>query len=77
MPLQSKGKLFTYVEQRMSFIAPNLASLVGAGCAAMLMGKAGGLSNLAKMPSCNIGVLGSQKKTLAGFSSTAVLPHTG
>ncbi|KAH6943721.1 hypothetical protein HPB50_025873 [Hyalomma asiaticum] len=29
------------------------------------------------MPACNVLVLGSQKRTLSGFSSTAVMPHTG
>ena len=29
------------------------------------------------MPSCNIMLLGNQKKTLSGFSSAAVNPHTG
>lgn len=29
------------------------------------------------MPACNVEVLGSNKKTLIGFSSTAVMSHTG
>lgn len=29
------------------------------------------------MPACNIMLLGAQRKTLSGFSSTSVLPHTG
>ena len=40
-------------------------------------GVAGGLTNLSKMPACNILVLGAQKKTLSGFSTTAIMPHTG
>ena len=40
-------------------------------------GAAGGLTNLTKMPSCNILVLGAQRKTLSGFSSVATNPHTG
>lgn len=40
-------------------------------------GIAGGLTNLSKMPACNIMLLGAQRKTLSGFSSTSVLPHTG
>lgn len=72
-----KQEIYAYVESRMSFIAPNLSVIVGASTAAKLMGVAGGLSNLAKMPACNIQVLGSQRKTLAGFSTTAIMPHTG
>ena len=43
----------------------------------VVVGIAGGLTNLSKMPACNLMLLGTQKRTLSGFSSTAVLPHTG
>ncbi|KAG8140503.1 putative U4-U6 small nuclear ribonucleoprotein [Naja naja] len=74
---QSKHRIYEYVESRMSFIAPNLSIIVGASTAAKIMGIAGGLTNLSKMPACNIMLLGAQRKTLSGFSSTSVLPHTG
>ncbi len=41
------------------------------------MGLAGGLTNLSKMPSCNVKTLGSTRKTLAGFSTTNIMPNTG
>jgi len=72
-----KSKIYAFVESRMAFIAPNLSILVGAPIAAKLMGVAGGLSALAKMPACNMQLLGNQKKTLSGFSQTSTLPHTG
>ncbi|XP_059480332.1 U4/U6 small nuclear ribonucleoprotein Prp31 [Neocloeon triangulifer] len=72
-----KQKILEYVEARMAFIAPNLSAIVGASTAAKMMGLAGGLTRLANMPSCNIQVLGAQKKTLSGFSRVAALPHTG
>lgn len=72
-----KIKVFDYVESRMTFIAPNLSVIVGASTAAKLVGLAGGLTKLSKMPSCNLLVLGSQKKTLSGFSKVTMLPHTG
>lgn len=75
--LKHKTQIFDYVESRMSFISPNLAIVVGASSAAKLMGIAGGLTNLSKMPACNVLVLGAQKKTLSGFSSTQIQPHTG
>lgn len=75
--LDAKFKIFQYVESRMTFIAPNLSIIVGASTAAKLMGSAGGLTSLSKMPACNVLLLGSQKKTLSGFSSAAILPHTG
>uniref|UniRef100_A0A915JPX6 U4/U6 small nuclear ribonucleoprotein Prp31 n=1 Tax=Romanomermis culicivorax TaxID=13658 RepID=A0A915JPX6_ROMCU len=73
----AKIRIYHFVESRMTKVAPNLCRLVGAATAAKLMGVAGGLRQLSKMPSCNILVLGAQKNTLSGFSSTAVLPHTG
>lgn len=72
-----KLKILEFVESRMSFIAPNLSQIVGTNIAAKLMGLAGGLTNLSKMPSCNIEVLGSKKKHLYGFSSKNALNHTG
>jgi len=38
---------------------------------------AGGLTNLSKMPGCNVLVIGAQKRTLSGFSTKAIMPHTG
>lgn len=82
----------------MVFIAPNLTNIVGASTAAKLIGIAGGLTALSKMPSCNVQVgasaytvlcavgdltcrttqvLGATRKNLSGFSSTAILQHTG
>ena len=73
----SKQKIYEFVESRMSFIAPNLSAIAGASIAAKLMGLAGGLTRLSKMPSCNLEVLGSQRRSLSGFSTTAIMPHTG
>ncbi len=40
----------------MNVLAPNLSAIVGATTAAKLLGVAGGLSGLAKMPACNVHV---------------------
>ena len=72
-----RSHIYEYVEKRMSFVAPNLTAIVGASTAAKLMGAAGGLENLGKIPSCNVLLIGAQKKTLSGFSTMATLPHTG
>ncbi|KAL1259691.1 hypothetical protein QQF64_010268, partial [Cirrhinus molitorella] len=74
---QSKHRIYEYVESKMSFIAPNISIIVGASTAAKIMGVAGGLTNLSKMPACNLMLLGAQRRTLSGFSSTSLLPHTG
>lgn len=75
--VEAKANIFEYVESRMSFIAPNTSWIVGATAAAKIMGSAGGLTSLSKMPACNVLLLGAQKRTLSGFSSAAILPHTG
>ena len=72
-----KSKIFEFVESRMSFIAPNLSQIVGANIAAKLMGLAGGLTNLSKMPACNVSLLGSKKQHLYGFSSKNIINNTG
>lgn len=54
-----------------------ILDILGASTAAKILGVAGGLSKLSKMPACNVLPLGQQKKTLAGFSQAAALPHTG
>ncbi|XP_070580403.1 U4/U6 small nuclear ribonucleoprotein Prp31-like [Ptychodera flava] len=74
---EAKSEILKYVESRMSFIAPNLSIIVGASTAAKIMGAAGGLTSLSKMPACNVQVLGAQRRTLSGFSSAATNPHTG
>jgi Protein implicated in ribosomal biogenesis, Nop56p homolog len=66
-----KQKIYDYVESRMAFIAPTLSIIVGASTAAKIMGVAGGLTKLSKIPACNVMVLGAQKKTLSGFSQVS------
>lgn len=65
----AKKKVLDFVESRMGYIAPNLSAIAGSAVAAKLMGTAGGLSSLAKMPACNVQLLGAKKKNLAGFST--------
>ncbi|KAL0334187.1 UNVERIFIED_CONTAM: U4/U6 small nuclear ribonucleoprotein Prp31 [Sesamum angustifolium] len=65
----AKKKVLDFVESRMGYIAPNLSAIVGSAVAAKLMGTAGGLSALAKMPACNVQLLGAKRKNLAGFST--------
>ncbi|KAI5638537.1 snoRNA binding domain, fibrillarin domain-containing protein [Phthorimaea operculella] len=72
-----KSRIYEYVESRMTFIAPNITAIVGASTAAKILGVAGGLTKLSRMPACNVLTIGQQKKTLSGFSQAAALPHTG
>ncbi|KAL5215885.1 hypothetical protein ABZP36_007286 [Zizania latifolia] len=65
----AKKKVLEFVESRMGYIAPNLSAIVGSTVASKLMGTAGGLGALAKMPACNVQLLGAKRKNLAGFST--------
>uniref|UniRef100_A0A0E0H425 Nop domain-containing protein n=1 Tax=Oryza nivara TaxID=4536 RepID=A0A0E0H425_ORYNI len=65
----AKKKVLEFVESRMGYIAPNLSAIVGSAVASKLMGTAGGLGALAKMPACNVQLLGAKRKNLAGFST--------
>lgn len=75
----AKDEILRYVESRMGVFAPNLTIILGAPTAAKLMGVAGGLTNLAKIPACNVQLLGSQKRggASSGYSNVSNLPHTG
>ncbi|PSC73830.1 U4 U6 small nuclear ribonucleo Prp31-like [Micractinium conductrix] len=74
---EDKHLILRLVQQQMDRIAPNLSAAVGTEIAAQLMGVAGGLVNLSKMPACNVQVLGAKRRNLAGFSSTTAQPHQG
>ncbi|KAF8165167.1 hypothetical protein B0H34DRAFT_671079 [Crassisporium funariophilum] len=74
---EARKKIFMYVSSRMNVLAPNLSAIVGTTTAAKLLGVAGGLSGLAKMPSCNVHLLGAQRKITAGFSTATQKRHTG
>ncbi|KAH6915237.1 U4/U6 small nuclear ribonucleoprotein Prp31 [Coprinopsis sp. MPI-PUGE-AT-0042] len=74
---EARKQIFMYVSSRMNVLAPNLSAIVGTTTAAKLLGVAGGLAALAKMPSCNVHLLGAQKKITAGFSTATQKRHTG
>lgn len=74
---EARKKIFMYVSSRMNVLAPNLSAIVGTTTAAKLLGVAGGLGPLAKMPSCNVHLLGAQKKIALGFSAYTQRRHTG
>ena len=73
---EGRLKILSFVERRMTYIAPNLSKLVGPEVAARLMAEAGGLTALSLMPACNIQNIGARRKHLAGFSSRR-LQHAG
>ncbi len=73
---EKKVSILEFVTNRMSLIAPNLTQLLGPEICAKLVGICGSIKTLSEIPSCNIQVLGAQKK-MGGFSQTTVNPHFG
>ena len=74
---REKALFLELVERELHQVAPNLTAAVGSGVAAQLIALAGGLKQLSQMPACNVQVLGSKRKHLAGFSSASSEPHQG
>lgn len=64
-----RSRILAYVESRMSFVAPNLSAVIGTRTATKLLGVAGGLEGLSKIPACNVHLLGAAKKHSIGLSS--------
>lgn len=58
-----------YVSSRMNILAPNLSAIVGTTTAAKLLGVAGGLQGVAKMPACNVHVCSHTLALLVVFTS--------
>lgn len=73
----ARRKIITYVESRMTVIAPNLSRVVGTSTAARLLTAAGGLNAFCKIPGCNVQTIGNTKKTNTGFSTAHMDRHTG
>ena len=74
----ARDTILTFVETRMTAVAPNVCALLDTGIAAQLMGLAGGLVAMSKIPSCNLQVMGQPKNVnLGGFGAAAAMPHTG
>jgi len=74
---RAKRVLTEYVQSRMNLFAPNLTALIGSLTAAQLLNFAGGLTGLAKTPSCNLPPLGSKKQSQTGFATNVGIRQQG
>jgi len=75
-----QDELVTFVEQSMEALAPSICALIGPSTAAKLLGLAGGLAELTKIPACNLQVMGQVKQNAAsraGLSTANVQQHFG
>lgn len=64
----AKTTIIKYVQSRIEIIAPNVTKIVGALTAAKIVGQAGGITGLAKLPACNVPSLGKKQGIMNGFS---------
>ena len=61
----------------MTSIAPNITSILGESVGAKLLTHAGGLSNLAKLPSSTIQILGAEKALFRAIRKKGQTPKYG
>ena len=64
-----KDRILDFLKSRTPLFAPNLAALLGPMLAAQLVASAGGIENLATMPSQNIEAVGAHRQSQGGLSS--------
>ena len=70
-------RLLPFVAGQMALIAPNVTALLGSEVTAQVLAATGGLAGLAKVPSCNVQVVGKGSKELHGFARVAAMRHFG
>eukprot|EP00824_Muranothrix_gubernata_P003962 TRINITY_DN15083_c0_g1_i1.p1 TRINITY_DN15083_c0_g1~~TRINITY_DN15083_c0_g1_i1.p1 ORF type:complete len:499 (-),score=132.99 TRINITY_DN15083_c0_g1_i1:396-1892(-) len=67
---EARSRTLQFVESRMTSLLPNVSTLVGSAIAARLLTTAGGIRQLAEVPSCNLERLGAKKRTKGYTTST-------
>jgi nucleolar protein 56 len=72
-----RKELYSYLEQKMATVAPNLSSLIGETVAARLILKAGSLTSLAKCPASTIQILGAEKALFRALKTKGNTPKYG
>jgi len=74
---EMRQSLESYMDATMEDVAPNIKSLVGSLLGARLIALTGGLSNLAKMPSSTVQVLGAEKALFRSLKTGTRPPKHG
>ncbi|KAI0150555.1 Nop-domain-containing protein [Xylariaceae sp. FL1272] len=69
--------LYSYLVDKMSQVAPNLATLIGETVAARLIQKAGSLTNLSKYPASTLQILGAEKALFRALKAKSNTPKYG
>jgi len=72
-----RKQLYSYLEEKMSTVAPNLSTLIGETVAARLIQKAGSLVSLAKAPASTVQILGAEKALFRALKTKGNTPKYG
>lgn len=72
-----RKQLYSYLEDKMSTVAPNLSALIGETVAARLIQKAGSLTSLAKCPASTVQILGAEKALFRALKTKGNTPKYG
>ncbi|CAJ2509646.1 Uu.00g146720.m01.CDS01 [Anthostomella pinea] len=75
--VEYRRSLYSYLVEKMSTVAPNLATLIGEVVAARLIQKAGSLTNLAKYPASTLQILGAEKALFRALKTKSNTPKFG
>merc|ERR1711990_570472 len=72
-----RAQLMSYLQSKMSQVAPNLAALIGDVVAARLISHAGSLTSLAKCPASTVQILGAEKALFRALKTKGNTPKYG
>jgi nucleolar protein 56 len=72
-----RKQLYSYLEEKMAVVAPNLSTLIGETVAARLIQKAGSLTSLAKCPASTVQILGAEKALFRALKTKGNTPKYG
>merc|ERR1712152_106833 len=72
-----RKELSAYLQNKMSLVAPNLATLIGDVVGARLISHAGSLTNLAKYPASTVQILGAEKALFRALKKKGNTPKYG
>ncbi|WEL37905.1 Nop56p-like protein [Encephalitozoon hellem] len=75
--IKIRGNLSKYLKEKMSYIAPNLAAILGDVLGARIISQAGGLLNLAKAPASTFQLLGAEKSLFQSLKMRKKTPKYG
>jgi len=73
----AKQKILDFIQSKMDDLCPNVTAVVGSEIAARLVGIAGGVVQLSKLPASVVQVLGQRKDALHGLSTASIVAHQG